>query len=146
MKTLFDSSVLVAALSANHTHYPISWPWLVRAHSAEFPWFIAAHSLAECYATLTAKAKTLSIPPKAAEQMIRQNLTSRGATILELSTADYEAAIHSVASQGLSSGIVYDAILIRAAQNAGIERLLTLNIKHFNQAWPDHGGVISRPE
>ena len=145
MKTMFDTSVLVGALLADHVHFPLASPWLRRAHAGEFPWFIAAHSLAECYATLTAKSKNLSVPPAAALEMMRQNLTTRATAIIELSAVDYESSIQNVVSLGLSSGVIYDAILIAAAQKAEVGRLLTFNLKHFLQVWPNSGGIITSP-
>jgi predicted nucleic acid-binding protein len=73
------------------------------------------------------------------------NVTSRNVTILTLSAADYQVAIDKVASLGLWSGVIYDALLTTAAQNAGIERLYTFNMKHFLQVWPEGSAIITAP-
>jgi predicted nucleic acid-binding protein len=53
--------------------------------------------------------------------------------------------IAQVAASGLSSGVIYDALLIAAAQKVGAERLLTFNLKHFLQVWPEGAGIIASP-
>ena len=145
MRTFFDTTVLVAALSSNHLHYPLAAPWLRRALSGEFAWFVSTHTLAECYSTLTAKSTNFSIPPALAARMIRQNITSQSVTIVDLNAADYETAIGQVAAAGLFSGVIYDALLITAARKINVERLLTLNLKHFLQVWPGGTGIITSP-
>ncbi len=145
MKTMFDTNVLVAALCEKHPQHSLAFPWLRRSKSGEFPLFIAAHCLAECYATLTAKAPNLSIPPVAAAEIINVNFINPSVSIVELSASDYQSSIQSVASMGLWSGIIYDAILARAAQKADVERLVTFNIKHFLQVWPQGSSIITSP-
>ena len=101
MKTMFDTSVLVAAMVSTHQHHGSAAPWLQRAHAGEFPWFIGAHSLAECYATLSAPVRSLGFPPLMVAQIIRQNLTERGATLIELTASDYQKCVDRVAVLGL---------------------------------------------
>jgi predicted nucleic acid-binding protein len=145
MKTMFDTSVLVAAMISTHQHHDIAASWLQRAHAGEFPWFVAAHSLAECYATLTAPARSLGFPPSLVAQIIRENLTERNATIIDLTATDYQTTIERVAGLGLVSGMIYDALLTTAAEKAGIERLFTFNVKHFLRAWPAGSQMIMAP-
>jgi hypothetical protein len=45
----------------------------------------------------------------------------------------------------MAGAIVYDALLVRAAEKAGVDRLLTLNIDDFRRAWPDAGDRLERP-
>jgi predicted nucleic acid-binding protein len=78
-------------------------------------------------------------------QTLLDNVTARNVTILTLSAADYQVAIDKVASLGLWSGVIYDALLTTAAQNAGIERLYTFNMKHFLQVWPEGSAIITAP-
>ena len=41
--------------------------------------------------------------------------------------------------------MIYDALLTTAAQKAGIERLLTFNVKHFLRVWPEGNQIIMAP-
>jgi predicted nucleic acid-binding protein len=145
MNTMFDTSVLVAAMVSTHQHHDRAAPWLRRAHAGEFPWCIAAHSLAECYATLTAPARSLGYPPILVAQIIRENLTERAATIIELSAHDYQITIERIAGLGLASGMIYDAMLTTAAEKTGVERLFTFNVKHFLRVWPQGDRIITTP-
>jgi len=46
---------------------------------------------------------------------------------------------------GLAGGIIYDALIAKVAQKSKVERLLTLNIDHFNRVWPGGDKIISLP-
>jgi predicted nucleic acid-binding protein len=145
MKTMFDTSVLVPALLSKHPNHNKAAALLRRAQRGEFHWFLAAHTLAECYATLTAKTGTLALAPSLVAESIRVDLVEHHPTIVELSAADYVNSIKSVASLGLSSGVIYDALIIAAAQKVGIERFYTFNLKHFLQVWPQGSAIITSP-
>ena len=142
---MFDTSVLVPALVEQHPNHIAAVDLLNRAHAGEFPWFIGAHSLAECYATLTARVKPFGIPPLVVAQTLNAGLLSSSATIVELSWTDYQRTIEKVANLGLSSGTIYDALLATAAQKAAIERLYTFNLKRFLQVWPEGSTIITVP-
>jgi predicted nucleic acid-binding protein len=59
VSTLFDTSVLVAAMVEAHPNHTAALPWLQRAKPGLVTGLVAAHSLAELYAVLT----TLPIQP-----------------------------------------------------------------------------------
>jgi hypothetical protein len=40
---------------------------------------------------------------------------------------------------------VYDALIVCAAEKAGTDRLLTLNVEHFRRVWPDAGDRLQAP-
>jgi hypothetical protein len=42
-------------------------------------------------------------------------------------------------------GIVYDALIAKVAEKSKVERLLTLNIKHFKRVWPEGDSIIATP-
>jgi len=92
----------------------------------------STHSLAEIYATLTALPLARRILPDAALRLIEANFSTR-LTILALDASDYTHALRRVSTLGLASGIIYDALHLRAAENSGCERLYTYNLAHFNR-------------
>ncbi|MEH2407726.1 type II toxin-antitoxin system VapC family toxin [Nostoc sp.] len=53
MKVLFDTSVLVAALTVNHPKHSVYFSRLKAAKSIEVQGFISTHSLAETYFVIT---------------------------------------------------------------------------------------------
>ena len=144
MKALFDTSVLVAASVETHPMHARARPWLKQALRGEIDFYVAAHSLAECYAVLTVLPLRPRIAPETAVRLIAENI-ERKAKIVALTVADYRSVVHELARLGLSGGIVYDAIVARAAAKAQVQRLLTFNPDHFTRVWPEGAEIVSVP-
>lgn len=143
MKILFDTSVLVPALIDVHPHHTRAHPWLDRARAREFEYFVAAHTLAEAYAVMS----TYPVRPRmgpAALQMLRQNILDT-AKVVALSATEYEAVLRSVADHGLTGGVVYDALIVKAAQKAGVDKILTFDVDDFRRVWPEGTDRIVAP-
>lgn len=136
MKILFDTSVLVAAMVERHPMHSHAFPWLVRAKSGEFDMVVAAHTLAEVYAVLTTLPLVPRITPGVARRLIHSNVETTG-RIISLSSQEYVSVIKNLSDSGLSGGIVYDALIIRAAQKADVKKILTLNANDFKRVWPE---------
>lgn len=144
MKVLFDTSVLVAALIPGHAMHGQSFPWLKRAHAGEIEFLVSAHSTLELYSVLTRLPLTPRIGPLAARRLVATNVT-RQARSVALSAADYRHLLEHVSELGLSGGVVFDALIARAAERSAAERLLTLNPADFERVWPEGAGVIALP-
>lgn len=136
MKILFDTSVLVAAMVERHPMHSHAFPWLVRAKSGEFDMVVAAHTLAEVFAVLTTLPLVPRITPGVARRLIHSNVETTG-RIISLSSQEYVSVIKNLSDSGLSGGIVYDALIIRAAQKADVKKILTLNANDFKRVWPE---------
>ncbi len=54
-------------------------------------------------------------------------------------TINYSAAL------GLSGGIIYDALIAKVAQKSKVERILTLNVRHFKRVWYDDKNMLIEP-
>jgi predicted nucleic acid-binding protein len=132
---LLDTSVLVAALVAAHPHHGVALPYLVAAHREDARLVVAAHALAELFATLTAMPLAPRVVPGEAEQMIQRSVLAH-AEVQELTPSDYVLAILRMASLGLGSGAVYDALHVVAAERAGADELVTLNGRDFRRMPP----------
>jgi predicted nucleic acid-binding protein len=144
MKVLFDTSVLVSALVRPHALHARACPWLDRARAGEFTFLVSSHSTAELYSILTTCPVRPRISPAEARQLIRENIEG-AAEIVTLSAADYAMTLNRLASWGLSGGVVYDAMIARAAQKAGVDRLLTFDVDDFRRVWPEGKDRISAP-
>ena len=144
MKTLFDTSVLVQALVRTLGHHSRAKLWLDRAIGGEFEWVVASHTLAELYAVLTALPVSPRMVPGEAQRLIRVNVQD-SAQIIALSARDYAEVIDDVSQRGLIGGVVYDALICRAAQNARVKRLLTFNVDHFRRVWGKGAEMIQAP-
>ena len=144
MKTLFDSSVLVAAIVEPHPMHIRALPWLQRAKAGKIEFFVASHTLAELYAVLTTLPLKPRISPSTAWRLIHDNVET-SAKIISLSASDYKYAVKHISELGLTGGIIYDALIMKAAQKSGVERLLTVNADDFIRLWPGGEDLICIP-
>jgi predicted nucleic acid-binding protein len=144
VKVLLDTSVLVAAIVEAHPAHERALPWLAQGRSGKVRLLVSAHSVAETFAVLSTLPLSPRIGPGLARQLVRENVLSM-AQVITLSARDYGAVIDEVADLGLAGGVVYDALIARAAAKAKADRLLTLNPKHFFRVWPAGAERIQAP-
>lgn len=141
MREFFDTSVLVAAFLRGHVHHEPSIRLLAKAekkHSA-----CAIHTFAEVYATMTALPVKPLIPPEQVFlfiQEIRQRLTP-----ISLEPAEYYDTIQKASENGLTSGRIYDALLLSCAAKSGAKIIFTWNLKHFHFIAPHLAAFIQNP-
>lgn len=136
MKILFDTSVLVAAIVEAHPMHSHAFPWLKRAKSGEFVMLVAAHTIAELYAVLTTLPISPRITPDIARRLIHNDVESF-AKIISLTSQDYFLIIKEMADSGLSGGIIYDALIVKAARKSIADKILTFNFSDFKELWPE---------
>jgi predicted nucleic acid-binding protein len=141
---LLDTSVLLAALVRSHPRHAQARPWLVRARAGEIVIVLAAHTLAELHATLTTLPVRPRISPQTAERLRNDNLPET-TEIVALAVDDYRAVVQGAVELGLAGGVIYDALIARAAENGRADRLVTLNESDFRRAWPEGADRITSP-
>ncbi len=144
MKILFDTSVLVAALVDPHPQHHRAFPWLKKARKDEFELIVSAHSVAELYAVLSTLPVSPRITPGMAWRLIHESVEPY-ASIVSLSSSDYLTTIRRMSDLALSGGAVYDAVIAKAAQKSGADRILTFNVNDFKRVWPEGGERITAP-
>ena len=134
MKALFDSSVLITAVVDQLPNHAAALACYrrFRGQGNRAAGFCTTHALAECYATLTALPLSPRIQPAEAARLVRENFLA-DLTVVELVAADYDAALTRAERLGLSSGIVYDAIHLAAAERKRCNRLYTFNLGDFQR-------------
>jgi predicted nucleic acid-binding protein len=99
--------------------------------------------MAEVYATMTALPLKPPIPPEQALlfiEEIRDRLTT-----VTLDSDEYFQVVRTSAGQSLSSGRVYDALLLRCAAKVKARTIYTLNLKHFQAIAPKMADRIRTP-
>jgi len=144
VRVLLDTSILVAALVRSHPQHQEARPWLSRAKAGELDLVIAAHTLAELHATLTVLPVKPRISPETANQLREKNLPE-STQIVALDADHYRQVTRRMAELGLAGGVVYDALIAKAAELAKADRLITLNEADFRRAWPDGADRIGAP-
>ena len=144
LKVLFDTSVLVAAMVVPHPMHEAARPWLKRAKLGQLTFLVAAHTLAETYSVLTALPLQPRISPAVANQLLAENIKPH-AHVVTLNAAEYWSVVNKMVTLGLSGGAIYDALIAKAAQKGGADRLLTFNGKDFSRIWPEGAELLITP-
>ena len=144
MKTLFDTSLIVAALVDAHPMHERAFPWVKRSKAKEFELIVAGHTLAELYAVLSTLPIKPRISPSVTWRLIHENIEST-AKIVSLTPTEYVSIIKRMSNSGMVGGTIYDALIAKVAQKSRVERLITLNIEHFKRVWPEGKQIICLP-
>ncbi len=110
----------------------------------EFDLVVSSHTLAELYAILSTLPVKPRLSPGTAWRMIHENV-ERVAEIVSLSASDYASTIKQLADSGLTGGVIYDALIAKAAKKSAVDRLVTLNLADFRRVWPEGAGILCEP-
>jgi predicted nucleic acid-binding protein len=141
VREFFDTSVLIAAFWGGHSHHAASLRCLAaadRKHSA-----CGVHSLAEVYAVMTSLPIAPLLPPE--QVMLFVNEVRSRLTSISLDEKEYSQTIQICADRGLTSGRVYDALLLGCAAKCSAQSILTWNLKHFQSIAPALASRIRTP-
>lgn len=130
MKSLFDSSALIAGCVESHPKHESARKWISRAKRKEVEFLVAGHSLFEVYSVLTSAPFQPRITPRIAQELLKENVEDH-AEIITLSKRDHQRIIQKLAQQNVSGGIVYDAIIAECAIKAKSDQIITSNSKDF---------------
>lgn len=144
MKILLDTSVLVAAMVEAHPAHERGKAWFNRVTSGTDKGLVAAHSIAELYAILTTLPVNPPISSSDAEQLIQKNIAEK-LEIVSLSSEDYLQVVDGLAEIGIVGGATYDALILRAAENAKVDLVVTLNEKDFRRVNPSLADKVVAP-
>lgn len=135
MKVFFDTNVLVSAVMAKHEFHERAFVALARVHDGKDEGCVAAHSLAEMYSVLTALPPPFRHTPEQALLSIEENILKHF-KVSALTASDYAVLIKDAALAGIRGGTIHDAVLLKSALKADVERIYTFNLKHFQSVAP----------
>lgn len=145
MKAFLDTNVLVSAVLKQHVFHERSFTILDRVQGGKDEGFVSAHSLAEMYSVLTNLPLPYRHTPEQAMLSIEENVLKHFKTITLVGN-EYASLIRDAAGSQIQGGKIYDALLLKAASKADVNRIYTLNLKHFQSiASPDISGILSEP-
>jgi len=125
-----DSSVLVATILDWHPHHVAASGHLQRLLEAGDEMCLAAHSLLETYAVATRLPAHLRLPPRTAWRLIDESYLRNG-VVVGLAVDQRIELLPNLATQSITGGRVYDALIAATARDAGVDVLLTFNRRHF---------------
>jgi len=135
MKVFLDTSVLLAAVLKKHAAHERAFAVLERVQEGKDEGFISSHSLAELYANLTKLPPPFRHSPEQALLSVEENIL-KYFKISSLTGSDYSTLVREAALAGIQGGTIYDAVLLKSAVKADVERVYTLNQKHFQAVAP----------
>ncbi|MHB8520542.1 MAG: PIN domain-containing protein [Limisphaerales bacterium] len=135
MRTLFDTSVLVAAVVLKHDAHARAYVALARVQDDTEEGFVSAHSLAEMYAVLTRLPVPFRHTPAQAWLSIEENVLKHF-RVTALTQGGYSVLIREAALTGIEGGAIYDALLLKCAAKSEVDTVCTLNLKHFQALAP----------
>ena len=144
MKTLFDTSVLVAASVRHHEHFPRAFEALHRVTAKRTRGLVCCHALAETYAVLTRLPVSPRIHPSEARRIIEENVLAHF-EVAALSPRRYIDAIHTAADLGVMGGAFFDLLHLQAARANDCGAILTFNTAQFRRLAPDLASKIAAP-
>jgi len=141
VKFFFDTSVLVAAISAGHIHHSPSQVAYLSANRRNSS--CAAHSLAEVYATLTRYPGKQRLTGEQALLFVEEIRTRL--TVTALDEDEYWSTIADSARTEIIGGTIYDALIARCAVKAMATIIYTWNLDHFRRLGPEIANRVQTP-
>ena|SRR5207253_1908046 len=141
MIEFLDTSVLIAAFWSGHANHEASIRLLGAAHKKQSACGI--HSLAETYAGMTALPVRPRILPEQAMLFVEE--VRARLTLITLDSEEYFETIRHAATHQITSGRIYDSLLLRCAAKAKAKTIYTWNLKHFQAIAPELADRIRTP-
>jgi predicted nucleic acid-binding protein len=106
--------------------------------------FTSNHALAEVFATLTSGRLDIQLMPEEAHDLVEANVIDR-LRVIDLTLSDYRAAMKTSQTVGARGGAIFDMLHLQAARRGRAQRILTINVRHFQIFAPDLAGLVAMP-
>jgi predicted nucleic acid-binding protein len=140
MKTYFDSSALIAAMVEGEEYHASALDALAGVSEG----ITSTHALAEIFATVTSGRLDIRLTPNQATELIETSVAAR-LEVMNLTLSDYRQAMKASHKVGARGGALYDMLHIEAARRCRANRILTINVRHFQTFAPDLKHFIVLP-
>ena len=144
MKTLIDSSVIVASAISIHPLHPPCLHLMQRAREERGGFAVSQHGLGEVYSVLTRLPEPMRILPALASQLVHELVEIL--EVVPLVPTDYLEAVSRLSAAGMAGRILFDMLHVIAAENAGCARILTDNERDFGRLPARKQLTITGPE
>jgi len=136
-----DTTCMIALVCGWHPDHPRSSTEFSRRLSRGEELVVAAPALVEAYAVLTRLPPPYRMAPADAFFLLESNFMG-DRRLVSLSERAYESLLRESAGLGIAGGKVYDAVIAKCATQAGVDALLTLNERHFQDLGRDRLEVV----
>lgn len=137
MSLLLDTSVIIASLDGDELHHATCDRLLARGgHS------VYAYALAETFSILSGGRQTRRLRPALVAQLIEDSVLPF-VELVHLTGKETMTVIADCERRGARGGAVYDLLHLAAARKAGVQALVTLDLRDF-QALSKPGDPIIR--
>ncbi len=141
MKCYFDTSVLIAAFVEDEIHHRECAELVARTEDG----IISDHGLLECFSMLTGGRLSVRLTPEEASHLIKVNILGR-MILMPLTVSEKIEMLRQCQGWGVRGGAIYDALHLATARKAAVEKLYTLNVRHFVAIAADFDAEICQPE
>ncbi len=122
---------MVAAVCTWHEHHERAAREIVGRLQSNYELVVAAAGLVEAYSVLTRLPAPYRLSPSDAHALLSANYMGGNTSIVSLSVDEYVHLVNGAPGRNISSGTIYDAVILATARSAGAEILLTFNDRHF---------------
>jgi toxin FitB len=126
-----DSSVIIAALAPWHHRHDDALAAINRALSSRQGTVVPAHAILESYSVLTRLPEQFRATGRDVAAALHETLSS--AAVVPFPARSTWQVIADLAEAGVVGGAIYDASILKTAENAGATSLLTLNPRDFER-------------
>jgi predicted nucleic acid-binding protein len=130
-----DSSLIVAALHANHPRHAAAADWMVR-NIGKHRLVVAQHTILETYAVLTRLPGDLRVTPSEARDLLAASVRPHMA-VAGLQNDGIWGLVDRLVESSVIGGRTYDAYIVQALRSAGVEAVATMNRGHFAELAPE---------
>jgi predicted nucleic acid-binding protein len=130
VKIFLDTNVLISAVIKQHVFHERSFAVFTTVLDLKNEGYVASHSLIEMYSVLTKLPSPYRHGPEQALLSIEENVLKHFKAV-SLRASDYPALLREAVGVGIQGGTIYDALVLKCAELAGVDRIYTLNLKHF---------------
>lgn len=139
MSDFADTTILVSSLVPDDPDHEVC-DQLVAAGGLS----IYLHALAETFSTLTGGRESFRVDPATAAKLIEESIFPFVEPVA-LSAREMLQAVQSAHTRGARGGAIYDFLHLTAARKARVERVYTLNLRHFRAFHRPGDPEIVRP-
>jgi predicted nucleic acid-binding protein len=136
---LLDTSVIVASLDADEAQHAACDRLLARGGHRAY-----AHALAETFSILTGGRQARRLRPSLAAQLIEDSVLPY-VVLVHLTGNETLKAIADSERRGARGGAIYDLLHLLAARKAGVEALVTLDLRDFQTLTKPGDPIIRAP-